>query len=1034
MRRIILCLLFIPLAISLEAQKIRQSATGQKTLQRCATDEYLQRLMAQDPGLKARLLETETRLAKGMDARLQRRKTQGNNRLTAVVTIPVVVHIVLSNPNIVTDADIAWQINKMNIDFAGQNPDSVKALAFAPLFGHSEIQFCLAQRDPQGNPTTGIDRVTSARGWNQTNFNELKHASNCGADSWDPAKYLNIWVAESEDGTLGVATFPTTGVAAEQGVVIAHESFGNNAAYVSPNFNLGRTAVHEIGHYFFGRHIWGDGGGCNSDFPTVAGLTGSWTDDTPTQSGPTSGCPTGTRDAGCGSPNPPGRMYQNYMDYTNDQCYCMFTKNQVLRMETALELFRASLMSSDGCTAPTPVANDAAIIAILSPFAGNGCAPSNNALCSPNLVSRVTLKNYGSANLTSVTIYTQIDGGTPVPYNWTGNLAPNATINVTLPAVTSVVGNHTLKIYTANPNGAADGRPTNDAANSSFTVLTPVTIPLTQGFESVTFPPPGWFVINGNAGSHTWQRTTVAAKSGAASAFLPYYDYPNGDGHVDYLLSPPIAVTANQGLVLSFERAYRLFSTEDIYADSLAVVISFDCGATFTEVWKRGGAQLATVSGTTENAFVPTVNQWAQAFVNLQPYITAAGNMIVGFKGTNLYGNHLYIDNINIDVPGITITDAQISQIVSPFVHECDRNVVPQVRLRNNGNDTLKKVSIVLLMDNANAGTINWTGSILPGNEALVQGVNINIPAGLNHTLKAYTRQPNDLPDNDNSNDTLSMPFLVHDPQPLPVQEGFENTVFPPPHWSVISSGGNYTWERTTRAAATGTGSVWIRNYRFNSNFRKDDLYSPLVQPGEYDSMIVRFDVAHALSGAPVATPDTLEVLVTKDCGHTFTSVYKKWGASLQTTGNPPPVFSDTVGFIPNASQWRREYIDITELVDDNTDFMVVFRNTSHNGNNTFLDNINIDPVLLPARLKKEGFIITPNPFQGSFVIRHLVAPTGLRTVVVTNTAGQMVFVQHFGGNATTSIPVDLQRYASGMYNVKLIYTYRTANVKLIKL
>ncbi|WP_315824656.1 M43 family zinc metalloprotease [Paraflavitalea speifideaquila] len=155
-------------------------------------------------------------------------------------------------------------------------------------------------------------------------------------------------MARATDGTLGIATFPNTGLPENQGIVLTLSGFGNNPAYVHPSFNKGRTAVHEAGHFFYARHIWGDGGGCQSDFPAVAGLAG-FVDDTPTQSGATSGCPSGVVAAGCGSPNPPGKMYQNYMDYTDDACYCLFTLNQVARMEAALTLFRSNLLTSNGC-------------------------------------------------------------------------------------------------------------------------------------------------------------------------------------------------------------------------------------------------------------------------------------------------------------------------------------------------------------------------------------------------------------------------------------------------------------------------------------------------------------------------------------------------------------------------------------------------------------------------------------------------------------------------------------------------------------
>ena len=159
---------------------------------------------------------------------------------------------------------------------------------------------------------------------------------------WDFNKYLNLWVGldGSGQGVLGYATFPGTGSAADQGVFCNAQSWGNNTCYVIPEFGLGRTVVHEVGHYFGLYHIWGDESGCAGDdfrqLSAACTLPASLLlGDTPNQGGATSGCLTGVRTDAC-SPTAPGFMYQNYMDYTDDACYAMFTVKQVERMEYVL--------------------------------------------------------------------------------------------------------------------------------------------------------------------------------------------------------------------------------------------------------------------------------------------------------------------------------------------------------------------------------------------------------------------------------------------------------------------------------------------------------------------------------------------------------------------------------------------------------------------------------------------------------------------------------------------------------------------------
>jgi hypothetical protein len=248
--------------------------------------------------------------------------------------VPVVVHVVYntSRPEQnISEAQIRSQIDVLNRDFRKQNPDvaSIPA-AFQPLAADARIEFVLASTDPNGNPTNGITRTTTtATGFGADD--KVKSAATGGADPWPTDRYLNIWVCLLTGGLLGYAQFPG-GPAVTDGVVITHTGFGTTGTAAAP-FNLGRTATHEIGHWFNLRHIWGDdGNGCNgSDF----------VDDTPNQAGPNTGRPSFPRVTCNNGPN--GDMFMNYMDYTDDAGMFMFTSGQVLRMQSVLDNERSLL-------------------------------------------------------------------------------------------------------------------------------------------------------------------------------------------------------------------------------------------------------------------------------------------------------------------------------------------------------------------------------------------------------------------------------------------------------------------------------------------------------------------------------------------------------------------------------------------------------------------------------------------------------------------------------------------------------------------
>jgi hypothetical protein len=304
-----------------------------------------------------------------------------------------------------------------------------------------------------------------------------------------------------------------------------------------------------------------------------------------------------------------------------------------------------------------------------------------------------------------------------------------------------------------------------------------------------------------------------------------------------------------------------------------------------------------------------------------------------------------------------------------------------------------------------------------------------------------FTYRPNGLDDQVPANDTLLTSFKIFDPQPGPVKEGFESVTFPPANWDIANSNTTYGWQRTSLGASQGIASALVRNYRFNGNNASDNLFSPLMQVSNVDSVFLTFDRAHVSAKYPgsTSTPlDSLEILITTDCGKTFQSVYKKWGEDLQSVGDPnfPVVYppTDTIGFRPSSpSHWKKDSIDLTGIVGANNKFQVVFKNTSNKGNNIYLDNINLYSVTLPAKLKQNGYLISPNPFDGMLSVRHYLRPVDLKGIQITNAAGQTVFRRTFSGDALSNIPINLSRYAAGVYMIKMVYTNKVITERIVK-
>lgn len=594
-------------------------------VKRCATMELLKSLLGKDPALQERFQQDILRIGQ---LAAQRAANPGAREMATPVYIPVVFHIVLPDPTEVTDKMIEDQLKVLNTDFAGLNADSLNIpAAFKPLFGHSKIQFVLAKRTPSNLPTNGIERVVTS----VTSFspfdNNVKHANTGGANAWTSSRYLNIWVCNLQGGVLGYSTFPTSASASEQGIVIYNVTMPGGSMV---GYNDGRTLTHEAGHFFFLYHIWGDDDGACSGSDGVS--------DTPNQSDASSGCHSGVLTDAC-SAVAPGIMYQNYMDYSSDGCMAMFTLLQVTRMEAALNNFRLSLTTSNAAVSPLKEV-DAQVLSIDNPV---------NRVCDTRFQPVITIRNYGALPLTSVDIDASIDGGTPVRTRWTGSLSSLSAVAVTLNAITTGAnGYHTLKIQLSGPNGTADMGPASDTMSKGFVYPVAITPPLTQGFESEIFPPAGWDILNAD-NSYSWERVTGVAKTGSAAMAVRNFSYTQ-NGQTDYLRLPQVTIADADSAFLTFQVAAAVqTNTGTLFNswDTLQVLVSTDCGSTWTSLYKKWGGALITRNGITTGSFVPAAGEWRKDSVNLTPYIDK-GPVMIAFANSTGNENNVYIDDINL--------------------------------------------------------------------------------------------------------------------------------------------------------------------------------------------------------------------------------------------------------------------------------------------------------------------------------------------------------------------------------------------------
>jgi hypothetical protein len=264
-----------------------------------------------------------------------------NNQVRSVMVIPVVFHVLYRNQlDSISDERIYSQVDVLNTDYRAINSDqSSLPEKFRDLLADMEIEFCLAGIDPAGNPTNGIirkkvniDGIGSASTADNPPRSLIKYDVLGGSDGWDPTIYLNIWIGSFDNSTpiLAEAKFPWENNPKEDGIRIDPDYVGINCINpLNKQYGLGRTLTHEIGHYLGLLHPWGPG--CDDDDQVA---------DTPDQRLAWGGCPINPLDP-CGE----DIMFQNFMQFTDDDCMSLFTKGQKERVDAIINQYRPTLLN-----------------------------------------------------------------------------------------------------------------------------------------------------------------------------------------------------------------------------------------------------------------------------------------------------------------------------------------------------------------------------------------------------------------------------------------------------------------------------------------------------------------------------------------------------------------------------------------------------------------------------------------------------------------------------------------------------------------
>lgn len=573
----------------------------------CKTDEMHQQLFQQHPEYNHGIINAHNRLEADTRTFLQ----NGNQKSDAQYVIPVVFHIIHNyGPENISDAQIHDALKQVNLQFRKLNPDTNEIVTpFKPIAADIEVEFRLAQLDPDGNCTSGITRTASS----------LTDPGNHDVKSlihWPPDKYLNVYVCSQAAGLAGHALLPSAADTIPQwdGIVMQHSYVGT----IGTSEYFRRTVLsHEIGHFLNLQHIWGGNNVPNYYYLPVAQSGNCAFDDevadTPNTIGWQSCNLSGNT---CGDLD----NVQNYMDYA--YCGRMFTEGQKARMHACLN---SSVANRNNLWQPTNLI-------------ATGTDDGTYYLCAAAFESDKQIACVGDTITFSDLSYHGIE-----TRNWEfyGGTASSLTDSVAK-VVYALPGKYAVKLTVGR------GSQQEEITQKGYiTILPDEGLP---SFHRETFEDStnSTYTIVSNLSPNDWKINNTSGYQSQRSIFIDNYN--GSSGITSEFILHPVDISNLSAAVISFDVAYAQRTSSD--NDLLQVYISTDCGENWTiRKTLNGIGTLKSVASPVSGNFIPADDtEWKNQTAPLNTS-SLVDDLLVRFSFKSAGGNNVYVDNIQVAHP-----------------------------------------------------------------------------------------------------------------------------------------------------------------------------------------------------------------------------------------------------------------------------------------------------------------------------------------------------------------------------------------------
>jgi Secretion system C-terminal sorting domain len=365
--------------------------------------------------------------------------------------------------------------------------------------------------------------------------------------------------------------------------------------------------------------------------------------------------------------------------------------------------------------------------------------------------------------------------------------------------------------------------------------------------------------------------------------------------------------------------------------------------------------------------------------------------------------------------PFTFLVDAAVQNLAGNFIH-CTSYFTPVFTLSNKGSSTLTDCAFQISDNGAVVSNQTWTGNLFSGDSTIVTLSAVALTESL-HTITIAAQNPNGTTDGNTGNNTagINLGVTLNTPLTTPVMQGFETLA------------GDTGWlTESVEHLANG----WSRqnvgdnsNYSYQMDFWDvpgtyvSSLYAPPFSLAGFTAGYLFFDHAYAREnfGNNEYSNDSLYIEISSDCGNTWQSIYSNGGATMATA--PQDSLSP---FSPSPSQWAHDSANLSGAAG-NAEVLLRFKAVSGNGNQLYIDNINIRgfaPEGVESLKNVNSFQLFPNPADA--ILNVSLQPNSCKTTGynIEDATGRVVLTGRVAvkDNGQPAFSIGTSNLTSGLY------------------